>query len=139
MPQRRHSGRLASDADTSRGEAAGCPRLRTYLQFCLRCDATFSLLFSSVPAINIHESTHFGGGTDPSWRTLFTCKPIHLRLSIPASVSLVLSRECRSWKTGSRSEVNSNCRYRFLNFQTTTSCYNLRRETSCLDRPKQCR
>ena len=26
-----------------------------------------------------------------------------------------------------RSEVNSNCRYRFLNFQTTTSCYNLRR------------
>jgi len=26
-----------------------------------------------------------------------------------------------------RSEVNSNCRYRFLNCQTTTSCYNLRR------------
>jgi hypothetical protein len=25
------------------------------------------------------------------------------------------------------SEVNSNCRYRFLNFQTTPSCYNLRR------------
>jgi hypothetical protein len=26
-----------------------------------------------------------------------------------------------------RSEVNSNCRYRFLNCQTTASCYSLRR------------
>ena len=31
-----------------------------------------------------------------------------------------------------RSEVNSNRRYRFLNFQTTTSCYNLRRRRVAL-------
>src|SRR5260370_37983708 len=87
MPQRRHSGRLASDADTSRGEAAGGPRLRTYLQFWPRCDATFSLLLSSVPAINIHESTHFGGGTGPSRGARFARKPAHLPLIRPAAAS----------------------------------------------------
>ncbi len=30
-------------------------------------------------------------------------------------------------ETGWWSEVNSNCRYRFLNCQTTASCYNSRR------------
>ena len=38
-----------------------------------------------------------------------------------------LSRESGIFETGWRSEVNSNCRYRFLNCQTTASCYNLRR------------
>ncbi len=47
-----------------------------------------------------------GAGASPPTRALF----------------MVIPGECLKYETAWRSEVNSNCRYRFLNFQTTASC-----------------
>jgi hypothetical protein len=59
------------------------------------------------------------------------------RLSSPRrALFAVIRGECLKAETGWRSEVNSNCRYRFLNNQTQEDVGVRGAQTDCRDRPK---